>query len=310
MNTLIAEVTRTGQISNNNNNEIHWTFDWVQPIKPSNGVDGNTANNILDPIANNLHSGNSFIVGSNEHNKSRTNLNRSNSNLFQLDNIDNNTTKEADGNDNNDDSVERYPFRVKMWVKTLKQKDSFINPLDLVENDTLQPIDLDLFDRTKISNSQRDQTKIALEKNKRIDEDGLTEKDIRGAVAGSGSIPGLSSNDGTTDKKDNSTPAPAAPDATANTQTNESIEAPVVESVEPSVTPAVVETSVPVESVDSTMTPAVVESSITPTIESVESTNTPQVESTTTPTPTVESIDSMDKTSVGTMDKEGDIDMK
>ncbi|KAG0657814.1 hypothetical protein C6P44_004415 [Monosporozyma unispora] len=188
MNTLINEVTQAGRFGAPTGNEVHWTFNWYQPLKPDTGTNSNS-NGSVDSN-NNIPSANNFLLGSKEHNGSRTNLNRSSSNLFQLENgrTESNVTQQNNGDD---DTVERYPFKVKTWLKT--QQNDYAT-LDLEENNTLKVLDLNLFDRTKIS-TDKDQTKIALEKNKRVDGDGLTEKDIRGAVAGSGSIPGLSSND-------------------------------------------------------------------------------------------------------------------
>lgn len=196
MNSLIDEVSQIGKFGAPPNGEVHWTFDWFQPVKPN----ANSTNSNDPSTAN----GNNLVLGANDNNSSRTNLNRSGSNLFQLhkDNVNSNSNAningtvmtnehtETDGKvDEDDDAVERYSFKLKTWLKA--NQNDFAN-LESPENNTLTALDLNLFDRTRIS-ANTDQTKIALEKNKRVDENGLTEKDIRGAVGGSESIPGLSS---------------------------------------------------------------------------------------------------------------------
>ncbi|CAL9729502.1 hypothetical protein MOUN0_H00430 [Monosporozyma unispora] len=325
MNTLINEVTQAGRFGAPTGNEVHWTFNWYQPLKPDTGTNSNS-NGSVDSN-NNIPSANNFLLGSKEHNGSRTNLNRSSSNLFQLENgrTESNVTQQNNGDD---DTVERYPFKVKTWLKT--QQNDYAT-LDLEENNTLKVLDLNLFDRTKIS-TDKDQTKIALEKNKRVDGDGLTEKDIRGAVAGSGSIPGLSSNDNqnnaSTEKKNTTetttepttettttppkqnlsaleannevaTEIPVNEDSTlhnaeSSKETEVLTQEPSVTATEPSTASSGEESSVE-PPVESSVEPSVM-SSVEPSVEVSQSNNETPVEST-TETPS-------------NVDNEGDIEMK
>lgn len=314
MNTIINEVSQGRNFGAQAGNEVHWTFDWHQPVKPNAGSSNSNNPN------NNIPSANSFLLGGNDHNGSRTNLNGSNSNLFQLENgrTENNVTQHHHGDD---DTIERYPFKLKAW---LKSQQSDYASLELEENNTLNELDLNLFDRTKIS-TNRDQTKIALEKNKRVDGDGLTEKDIRGAVAGSGSIPGLSASDNQNNavekkvpteptKQDISTPSvdktntteQSATEATEQSAT-ETNEQPIIETTPSSVASTKVSDITTLENdmnpaEDSMAEPTEVsippslESSVNPSIEASKTTTEMPVAST-TETPS-------------SVDKEGDIEME
>lgn len=187
MNTLINEIGQSGKFDVSPSNETHWTFDWYRPIKSTNRTNNNSSG------INNIHSLNDFIFGSKEHNRSKTNLYKSNSNISLADNIiqhqQQNSGSSMDG-DGDGHTVEKYPFKLKTWLKSTKND---FEIYDHEENNTLKVLDLNKFDRTQRSIDDNDQKRIALEKNKRIREDGLTEKDIRGAVTNVGSIPGLSS---------------------------------------------------------------------------------------------------------------------
>lgn len=307
MNTIINEVSQGRKFGAQAGNEGHWTFDWHQPLRPN--VGGNNNNN---PNSN-IPSTNSFLLGGKDHNGSRTNLNGSNSNLFQLENgrTDSNVTQHHHGDD---DTIERYPFKLKTWLKS-QQSDFAV--FDLEENNTLNVLDLNLFDRTKIS-TNKDQTKIALEKNKRVDGDGLTEKDIRGAVAGSGSIPGLSASDNQNNaseekvsteptKQDISTPSVDISTTTTEQPATETTGTPILEATPSSTDPTKESTTVTQENAmtpdeDSmahtteTSIPPSVESSVDPSAETSE-TNSEIPVASTAETPS-------------TIDKEGDIEME
>lgn len=178
MNALINEVNQSGKFGVPPGNETHWTFDWYQPIKPTNNND------------NNIQSANDFIFVSKDHDGSRTNLNKSNSNISLADNIPQQKHQYHSASNMSDSTVEKYMFSLKTWLKSTNNDFEAFN---LEENNTLNALDLNKFDRTQRLVDDKDQKMIALEKNKRIKEDGLTEKDIRGAVTNAGSIPGLSS---------------------------------------------------------------------------------------------------------------------
>ncbi|CCK72392.1 Rtt102p KNAG_0K00240 [Huiozyma naganishii CBS 8797] len=81
------------------------------------------------------------------------------------------------------DQPESFPFKFKTWKRADECE------WDTVE-DTLVPLDLDNFDITKVV---QDQSAVKGGHEKETQSmDGLTEDDIRGAVGGSESIPGLS----------------------------------------------------------------------------------------------------------------------
>lgn len=75
--------------------------------------------------------------------------------------------------DKANEQLSYYPFAVGQWVKTLGDTTQPGH-----NEDTLKPVDLNAFDRTKQG--------VA------AGADGLSEQAIRGAVSGSSAIPGLS----------------------------------------------------------------------------------------------------------------------
>ena len=187
MNTLINEVNQSGKFGIPPGNETHWTFDWYQPIKPTSNNNNDNGTNNSD---NNFQSINDFIFGSKDHDGSRTNLNKSNSNVSLTDDIIPQQFQHHTNSNMPAGTTEKYLFSFKTWLKSTKNDFEFF---DLEENNTLKALDLHKFDRSQGLIDDKDQKMIALEKNKRIKEHGLTEKDIRGAVTNAGSIPGLSS---------------------------------------------------------------------------------------------------------------------
>lgn len=213
MNTLINEINQSGKFGVPLDNEIHWTFDWYQPIKPTNN---NSSNNNTNNNDNNIQSASDLFFGVKDHDGSRTNLNKSNSNLSLADSIVQQKQQHHSTGNMEDGSVDKYPFGLKTWLKSANSDFEIFN---FEENNTLKALDLNKYDRAQILIDGKDQRMIALEKNKRVKEDGLTEKDIRGAVTNAGSIPGLSSS---TDS--NKIITTNTTDTNTNTNTNKSDE--------------------------------------------------------------------------------------
>ncbi|SMN22401.1 similar to Vanderwaltozyma polyspora Kpol_1028p70 hypothetical protein [Maudiozyma saulgeensis] len=151
------------------------------------------------------------------------------------------------------DEENKYPFQYKTWLR--KQPNTTVDvdnvsieePSDSTKIDTLIPLNLSQFNRAKYSTNNN----------------GLSVDDIRGAVGGSESIPGLSSSNAATtvERQTVETPVEESPVTTVETP---SVETPVEE------TPAAIETPAPIDETPIVETPA----GETPTIE-----ETPVIES-------------------------------
>ncbi|CCF57639.1 hypothetical protein KAFR_0C06430 [Kazachstania africana CBS 2517] len=115
----------------------------------------------------------------------------------------NSETNDTANETNRETSQEKYNFKYQTWVKI----DS-AESIPSEENDTLQPIDLSIIDRNEVSDGNQGNT----DGNK----DSLTVDDIRGAVGGSESIPGLSS--GTNNNHDLTEPAAEETQTVVNTE--------------------------------------------------------------------------------------------
>lgn len=171
-----------------------------------------------------------------------------------------------------------YPFKYMTWVRkqniiSSEQEETANNTVEQQQNndnDNLIPLDLSQFDRSKYTNNNN----------------GLSADDIRGAVGGSESIPGLSSS--------------SNPNSNTQKDTDEKIthitETPIVETPVPTEeTPEIVETTVPI--IEDTPgaeveTPGVIEDTISqsPIVETPLS-DTPITENHPTETPVIETIE-------------------
>lgn len=76
------------------------------------------------------------------------------------------------------EQVNYYPFEISQWVKEIADVPQQSQDQQVTEQDTLESLDLNFFDRTKKTESLKN--------------DGMSEQAIRGAVSGSSAIPGLS----------------------------------------------------------------------------------------------------------------------
>lgn len=101
-------------------------------------------------------------------------------------NNSNESNLDLNNDDNNENSSERYPFKFKTWLKT---ETSVFNS----DDDELDVLDLATYDRTRKAADSKGSSKT------NGDKDGLSMDDIRGAVGGSESIPGLSKSDNPND---------------------------------------------------------------------------------------------------------------
>lgn len=136
-------------------------------------------------------------------------------------------SESGNSNENNDNEVEKYPFEYKTWIKS----DKNIFEKWFAKTDSLQPLDLDDFDRTKNTTKVKKPNQLTEREN---NPDGLTVDDIRGAVGGSESIPGFSSSAAATETQATSSATPAAskevPNPSNSTdQTNATISTGVIE---------------------------------------------------------------------------------
>lgn len=172
-----------------------------------------------------------------------------------------------------------YPFKYMAWVRkqnivsSEETDDNNSNIINITDNnnnseDTLVPLDLTQFDRSKYTTNNN----------------GLSADDIRGAVGGSESIPGLSSSSDANTNKNNTT--------NGNTQQPEEkithiTDTPVVETPAP-----VVEETSNVETPIIEETPGVADSTITqsPIVETPLS-DTPVTEASVAETPVIETVE-------------------